>query len=296
MVGSWEIWSVALKWVVLAATAGAIGGSYVLALARKVGLAATQQELLRRQLYVCGLVGFKATVLWFLLQIGAVNRSGMVGMFDIALGKILLQSSVGDALSLRLAAFLWLALFSLRAITMNITPPTEVAIHVIIALILCSAIGQTGHVSTLDGFPRAVLSFHVLAVFLWIGALYPLLQLSGSSDLPALQQLMQKFGRQALGIVASLLLSGIFLATQLLGSPSELLTTPYGRVLLLKIFGVYGVLMFAAMNKLLLVPRLVSSGSALALQKSIRMEWIVALLVLAVTSWLTTITGPANME
>lgn len=295
MVGSWEILSVALKWVVLAATAGAIGGSYVLALARKAGLDATQHELLRRQLYVCGLVGFKATVLWYLLQIGAVNRSGIGGMFDVEMGKILLQSSLGDALSLRLAAFLWLALFSLRAITMNITPPMEAAIHVVIALILCSAIGQTGHVSTLDGFPRAVLSFHVLAVFLWIGALYPLLQLSFIPDLPKLQQLMQKFGVQALGVVVTLIVSGVFLATQLLGSFSELLTTPYGRVLLLKIFGVYGVLMFAAMNKLLLVPRLLSSGSALALQKSIRMEWIVALLVLAVTSWLTTITGPAQM-
>jgi putative copper resistance protein D len=295
MVGSWEIWSVALKWAVLAATAGAIGGSYVLALARKVGLDATRQQLLRRQLYVCGIVGFKATVLWFLLQIGAVNRSGIGGMFDMALGKILLQSSVGDALSLRLAAFLWLALYSLRTITMNSTPRSEAAVHVIIALILCSAIGQTGHVSTLESFPRAVLSFHVLAVFLWIGALYPLLRLSSMPDLPKLQGLMQAFGTQALGIVAVLLLSGVFLATQLLDSLSELLTTAYGRVLLLKILGVYGVLMFAAMNKLLLVPRLVDSGSALALQKSIRMEWIAALLVLAVTSWLTTITGPANM-
>jgi putative copper resistance protein D len=296
MVGSWEIWSVALKWVVLAATSGAIGGSYVLALARKLQAGTVAEELLRRHLVLCGLVGFKASVLWFLLQIGAVNRDGIAGMFDIMLGKVMLQSGLGDALSLRLAAFLWLALFALRASAMKPPPVMEAAIHTVIALILCSAIGQTGHVSTLDGFPRAVLSFHVLAAFLWIGALYPLLRLSAMPDLRKLQKLLQAFGTQALAIVAVLILAGLYLATQLLGAPVELLATAYGRVLLLKVFGVYGVLMFAAMNKLLLVPRLVGSGSALALQKSIRMEWIIGLLVLAVTSWLTTITGPAAME
>lgn len=294
MVGSWEIWSVALKWAVLAATAGAIGGSYVLFLARRLGLEG--QERLRSHLRVCGLAGFNATVLWFLLQIGAVNRSGIVGMFDMALGKVLLQSSLGDALSLRLAAFLWLALFSLRSGPMKIRPATEAGVHTVIALILCSAIGQTGHISTLDGLPRAVLSFHVLAVFMWIGALYPLLQLCREQDMSTLQQLMQRFGAQALVIVAVLLVAGLYLTTQVIATPVELVTTAYGRILLLKLFGVYGVLMFAAMNKLLLVPRLVSSSSALALQKSIRMEWIVALLVLAVTSWLTTITGPASMQ
>jgi putative copper resistance protein D len=298
MAGSWEIWSVALKWAVLVATAGAIGGSYVLALARKRGTAEQAQQL-RRHLRNYGLLGFNATVLWFLLQIGAVNRSGIGGMFDVALGKILLQSGLGDALSLRLTAFLALTLFALRPHPLKTAPATEAAVHTVIALILCSAIGTTGHVSTLAGFPRAVLSFHVLAVFLWIGALHPLMQLCREQDPPKLsqlQQLMRTFGTQALGIVATLLLSGIYLATQLLAAPAELLTTAYGRVLLLKIFGVYGVLMFAGMNKLLLVPRLVTSGSALALQKSIRMEWIVALLVLAVTSWLTTITGPARMQ
>lgn len=293
MVGSWEIWSVALKWAVLAATAGAIGGSYVLMLARKLGVAKLEQ--LRSHLRVCGLVGFNATVLWFLLQIGAVNRSGLGGMFDMALGRILLQSGLGDALSLRLTAFLWLTLFALRRNPGKTSLQTEAIVHLIIAMILSAAVGRTGHVSTLEGLPLAMLSLHVLAVFLWIGALYPLLQLSFMPDFSRLQQLMQKFGAQAIGIVASLVVTGVFLATQLLAAPAELLTTPYGRVLLLKMFGVYGVLMFAAMNKLLLVPRLVSSGSALALQKSIRMEWIVALLVLAVTSWLTTITGPAKM-
>ncbi|HEY0962286.1 MAG TPA: CopD family protein, partial [Pseudomonadales bacterium] len=144
---------------------------------------------------------------------------------------------------------------------------------------------------------QLALVLHVLAVCLWIGALYPLLQLSRSDDIARIQQLMRRFGEIALGIVAVLLVTGVFLATQLLDAPGELLGTPYGRVLLLKLFGVYALLMFAAMNKLLLVPRLVSAQSAALrqLQKSIRAEWIVALLVLAVTSWMTSVVGPAGM-
>lgn len=292
-VGSWEVASVVLKWAMLIATAGAIGGSYVLALVRKLDL--PEQARVRKHLRRCGIGGFMATVLWFLVQIGAVNRSGLGGMFDAGLAGILMQSSVGKATSLRLAAFLGLGLFTLRTSPEKTAPRNEVIVHTVLAMILCAAFGQTGHVSTLAGFPLALLSFHVLAVFLWIGALAPLRELCRAVHVHKLQQLMVTFGRQAAGIVAVLVLSGTYLATRLLGSAAELLTTAYGRVLLLKLLGVYAVLMFAAMNKWLLVPRLLGAGSARALQKSIRMEWIVALLVLAVTSWLTTITGPAHL-
>jgi putative copper resistance protein D len=216
-------------------------------------------------------------------------------MFDMALGAILLQSGLGEVLQARLLGFTWLALFTLSPVATKLPPWPERAVHAGIAVVLIASFGDTGHISTLPGLARIALALHVLAVFLWIGALRPLLHLSRVPDLPKVQELLRLFGIQALGIVAVLLVSGVYLATQLLQTPAELLTTPYGRVLLLKLLGVYTVLMLAAMNKLLLVPRLLNAGSAAGLQKSIRMEWIVALLVLAVTSWLTTITGPAGM-
>ncbi len=293
MVGSWDVAIVAAKWLMLLATAGAVGGAFTLALARKLRF--TDQRPLHDYLQKCGLTGLLATLLWFLFQIGAVNRDGLGGMFDLPMGAILLQSGLGDAVQLRLLGFTWLTLFTLRPVLAKLPPWPESLVHAGIAVVLIASFGDTGHVSTLPGGVRIALALHVLAVFLWIGALYPLLLLCRVPDLAQVQDLMRTFGTQALGIVAVLMVSGIYLATQLLQAPAELLTTPYGRVLLLKLLGVYGVLMFGAMNKLLLVPRLVSSGSALALQKSIRMEWIVALMVLAVTSWLTTITGPAGM-
>jgi putative copper resistance protein D len=292
-ISSWDIALVAAKWLMLLATAGAVGGAFTLALARKLRFA--DQRVLYAYLQHCGLAGLLATLLWFLLQVGAVNRSGLGGMLDMTMGAILLQSGLGDVLQLRLLGFTCLTLFTLRPLTANLPAWQESTIYAGIAVVLIASFGDTGHVSALPGLAHKALALHVLAVFLWIGALRPLLHLSRTPDLPKVQELMRIFGVQALGIVAVLLVSGLYLATQLLQTPAELLTTPYGRVLLLKLLGVYTVLMLAAMNKLLLVPRLLSAGSATGLQKSIRMEWIVALLVLAVTSWLTTITGPAGM-
>ncbi len=292
-VSSWDVAIVVAKWLMLLATAGAVGGAFTLALARKAQFA--DQRPLHDYLQKCGLSGLLATLLWFLFQVGAINQSGLGGMLDMAMGAILLQSGIGDAVQMRLLGFTWLALFTLRPVVAKLPPWPESVVHAGIAIVLVAAFGDTGHISTLPGGVRIALALHVLAVLLWIGALYPLLQLSRVPDLPKVQELMRSFGVQAWGIVAVLFVSGVYLATQLLQTPGELLTTPYGRVLLLKLLGVYALLMFAATNKWLLVPRLVSSGSALALQKSIRMEWIIALLVLAVTSWLTTVTGPAGM-
>jgi putative copper resistance protein D len=292
-VASWDVALVAAKWLVLLATAGAVGGAYTLVLARKAQF--TELHSINTYLRTCALAGLCANVLWFLLQIGAVNRSGLGGMIDTTLGAIFLRSGVGEAWQSRMLGFALLIAVTLRPIATK--PPRwgETFGHVGAALLLIAAFGDTGHLSTLSVGTRIVLAVHVLAVSLWIGALYPLLQLSRATDLLKLQRVMHNFGVQALGIVAVLLVSGVYLATQLLQTPVELLTTPYGRVLLLKLGGVYLLLMLGAMNKMLLVPRLVSSGSAAALQKSIRMEWIVAMMVLAVTSWLTTIVGPAGM-
>ncbi|HEY0961006.1 MAG TPA: CopD family protein [Pseudomonadales bacterium] len=293
-IAGWELAVVAAKWLVLLATAGAIGAPFILILARHLQF--DDLRAVESFLHRCALIGLSANLLWFLLQIGAVNRSGIGGMFDRTLGTIFLQSGVGAAWETRMLGFTGLMLFTLKPTAAKLPTWAQGVLHALAAVLLLAAFDDTGHVSTLPGAAQLALVLHVLAVCLWIGALYPLLQLSRSDDIARIQQLMRRFGEIALGIVAVLLVTGVFLATRLLDAPGELLGTPYGRVLLLKLFGVYALLMFAAMNKLLLVPRLSAQSAALRqLQKSIRAEWIVALLVLAVTGWMTSVVGPAGM-
>lgn len=288
----WELALVVARWFVLAATAGAIGAPFILVLARKLQLRDVQA--VQGFLHVCALIGVSANLLWLLLQIGAINRSGIGGMFDRTMGAILMQSGIGAAWETRMLGFTALVLFTLKPTAARLPEWAQGVIHALAAVLLLAAFDDTGHVSTLPGPAQLVLVLHVAAVFLWIGALYPLLLSSRADDIARVRELMREFGTLAVGIVAVLVLSGTYLAFQLVAAPGDLLGTAYGRVLLLKLFGVYALLIFAATNKLLLVPRLVPGepASALPLQKSIRAEWIVALLVLAVTSWMTSVVGP----
>ncbi len=292
-VGIWELASVAGKWLGLLATAGVVGGSFGVALARSQRF--SEQPELRRYLRLSAVLGLLVVPVYFLLQVGAVNQSGVAGMFDPLMGRILLQSGLGQVLGVRMLAFALVALWLLCPVPVAISyrRQAERIVCASATLLLAGSFVLTGHISTLTLVARGVLALHVLMVFLWIGALYPLLQLSRTRDIQQVQTLMQRFGVLALGIVALLLVSGMWLATQVLQAPTDLATTAYGRTLLLKLVGVSGLLLIAAGNKLVLVPKLATTGSAATLQTYIRIEIGVALLVLAVTSWLTTITGPA---
>jgi copper resistance protein D len=232
--------------------------------------------------------------LWLLLQVGGINQGGISGMFDMTMAALLLQSTLGWVAALRIGAcaVVLVAASRLRA------GRTGQWLFAVATLLACSSVVMTGHVSTLSIVARTLLLLHVLGAALWIGSLYPLQQVCGPvrgvDQLAALQTLMRRFGRVAVVIVSVLLPAGLILAYQLLQTPSALWTTAYGMTLLAKVILVCGLLLLAALNKLLWVPRLLQTGAE-ALQRSIRLEMTLALLVLAFTSWLTTVTGPAAM-
>jgi len=236
------------------------------------------------------------TPLGFLLQVGGINHNGLTGMFDPGMNVILMSSSLGEVLVLRMAGFA-LGLLASRYLS-SATPPAGgkqagYLLCAVSALLLCFSFAFTGHTAALFIMAKMLLVLHVLAVLLWIGSLYPLLYLSSAADLAKVQKLMQGFGALAACMVAALLLAGIGLTVQLLQTPADLVTTSYGNTLLLKLAGVAALLLLAATNKLLLVPTLPAKGVK-NLQRSIRFEIVVALYVVAITSWMTTVTGPAG--
>ena len=213
------------------------------------------------------------------------------------MGMILLQSALGQVLELRLLGFALAANAAWQLMPETARPMRRLAGYLLFglsALLLSSSFALTGHTANLTIAARMLLVLHVLTVLLWTGSLYPLLHLSGIAEIGKVQKLMRGFGALALCIVAALLLAGVYLSTQLLQSPGELLTSSYGNTLLLKLAGVAGLLALAGLNKLRLTPQLAANGVA-GLQRSIRCEIVLALYVVAVTSWLTTATGPADL-
>jgi len=151
----------------------------------------------------------------------------------------------------------------------------------------------SGHVSVLDAWLRAALAFHVAAMAIWVGMLLPLRWCCDDVESGGLGELMRRFGRLGIGLVAALASSGVFMLLNLIDI-IELFTTEYGRLMLFKLGAFVGLLAIAALNKLRHVPVLHLPGGSRALARSIDRELVVAMTLLLVTAVVTTLFGPAT--
>ena len=256
-------------------------------------------------IFVGTVIGFHGALLSFLVQVGLINDSGLLGMFDWGMISILLDTGLGDVTLLRLLAFILAGISSvivlkkLQSSKIDLKNPLVrllFLLQLIALLTLAFSHRITGHVSILSLVSQISIVVHFAAFALWIGCLYPFLQLSRSVDIDALEKTLKRFGNNAIVIVFALLLGGGLMVYELFESPMALITSDYGLALLLKLTLVLVILGVAAMNKLMLVPMLISSGSRVKLQRSIRYELAIAVAILVVTSYLSTIVGPAEHQ
>jgi copper transport protein len=126
------------------------------------------------------------------------------------------------------------------------------------ALLVASSFGASGHAATAgpSWVTMPALSVHALCAAYWVGAFVPLFL--GLRRLPRGEAvaLVQAFSRLAVLAVACLLLAGIVISALQLRAPSALIATDYGRLLLLKLGLVAGLLGLAAVNRWVLTPAL----------------------------------------
>ena len=251
---------------------------------------------LLKYIKIGALAGIIASSLYFFIQVGAFNQSGLSGMFDTLMISILAQSGLGYAALFRFIAFfmiLSLAIFKNRLSQKKELTFGKVSLFIftVAMLLIAYSFSLIGHVAELTLVAASAIGLHILAISLWVGSLYPLWYLCKHEEVLRLQKIMQRFGELAIIFVGVLLITGIFIVVQLLESTIELVTTSYGLTLLFKLTGVLALLFLGAMNKLKLVPRLTDEKGVVRLQRSIAMELGLALLVLIITAYLTTLVG-----
>ena len=149
---------------------------------------------------------------------------------------------------------------------------------------------------------------HALAAAVWIGALVALVLLAlnrspSAAKNTALHTALRRFSGVGSAAVAVLVITGVINAWVLVGPGrvTDLLATPYGRVLALKVLLFAAMLALAAVNRFRLTPEF---GRALyedgqpkralaALRRSLALETGTALLVLLLVAWLGTLAPPA---
>lgn len=261
-------------------------------------------RFIRRCMFSGAIVGLFAVGINFYAQVGSFAESGWAGMLDSDYQMMLWDSPVGNSVILRLLGFalaltvLLLFRFAQQPVNEGSQPRAwgKSMVFLVALLLLSSAFVLTGHTVEQNLLIRFLLWVHVFIALLWMGSLMPLWYACGVMEAKPLQQLMQRFGLLATGLVALLVVCGVVMTWQLLASPAELVTTPYGRMLLLKMFLVTLILGLAALHKLHLVPQLTDKSAAMRLKRSILVETGIGLSILVVTVLLTTVVGPESMH
>ncbi|HZT05772.1 MAG TPA: CopD family protein, partial [Chloroflexota bacterium] len=227
-------------------------------------------EVVTRRVGNVALVGAGLAIIGALGSLVAETATASSVPFFEAIG----DQAVAVALGTRFGLLWWFRLALLATITLLVVlertgPPSRTALRVGalfgLALLLDYALG-THAAAVPDATPASVALdwAHVVAVSCWIGGLaYLTLTIwtlvrstDGNEAARVIAHLVPRFSTMAAVCVGIVLFSGIYATWLNVGSTSALLATPYGRALLAKLACVAPLLGIAAINRLVLSPRL----------------------------------------
>jgi putative copper resistance protein D len=235
----------------------------------------------RRAMAIAAVLALAGAVLWLAFTTAAM--SGEPGdAFDVAaLRSVLSETGFGALWTVRLVGGVLL----LAAVLAPAPPALQTALA---GLELASLVG-TGHADLPGGAlgqaHRAADAVHLLAAGVWVGALWALgwmaRRLPGAAETEAALRRFSGVGQVA---VALLVLTGGVNAYAVLGEPTKLVSTAYGRWLDVKLAAFAGMLALAALNRFVLVPRIARGGGLARLRRQILGEQLLALVVVAVVA------------
>lgn len=167
-----------------------------------------------------------------------------------------------------------------------------------------------GKETTFDVVNSLLDHLHVFAISTWVGGITGLVVLAATRSrlTPAAgttwAQLWTRFSTLAMVAVGCLLISGLFLAWTLVGSPGELFSTSFGRFLLVKVSLVAMMIMVGAVNEFVMMPRIARARAAgeegsvfrLALRAFPALVGIEVALAVGVLFVLAFLTGSSRVE
>ncbi len=93
-------------------------------------------------------------------------------------------------------------------------------------------------------------------------------------------------------MVSLLIIAGGLMLLDLFDSINEIFSTGYGVVVLVKLSLVIVILGIAAINRVILTPKIASRKGVRQFRNSVKIESFVAALILIVTTYLSTVVGP----
>jgi putative copper resistance protein D len=211
------------------------------------------------------------------------------GVLDPEMLQLAYLSGGGAACGLRVAGLVMLAVSAARPGRILRLPALLGTLLTLVSFLL------VGHTTTHAhrGVLASLLFIHLLGIAFWLGALGPLIEVLKAEPAPRAAVIVTRFSMTATWVVPVLFAAALGIAVQLLPGVGALLT-PYGTLLLTKLALFACLLLLASINKWRLAPR-VAQGDASAmtrLQRVIRVEQVLLIAVLLVTSFMTSWLSP----
>ena len=241
------------------------------------------REPLRRLASFALAAGLLTLVPWLLLQSAVIADVHNVAQLPDATILVLSQSWFGHVVLARLA------LLATSLLLCRSGWPGTAVLTAALALITEAAIGHAvnGELSLV-----AAEALHVLAAGAWLGALPALLVLLRGSDAVVAAQRFSGLGIGAVAVVAG---SALALASEQLGGIGGLFGTEYGAVILTKLSLFLGLLVLACVNRLVLTPRLPTTGPGM-LRISVMLEIGFGLCMISAAVWLAALMPGAHQQ
>ncbi|OMQ39307.1 copper homeostasis membrane protein CopD [Pseudomonas putida] len=244
----------------------------------------------------------------------AKTMSGVSSVMELhhhILQMMLMDTEVGLTWMVRIAS-LTVAIIAARL--NRRAPSTSLWLVSLCGAIALATLAWTGH-GAMDEGSRRYLHFtsdivHLLGAGSWLGAIaaFALLlrtnNLTGDLQVHLLARTLTGFESAGMLIVATLTITGIANYLLVVGPAFETLTSStYGTLLSLKVFLFFGMLVFAAVNRFHLSPllkRSIKTGTHKiainALRRSMILELLVAVIIMALVAWLGTLSPEMEME
>lgn len=285
----WQLIATGIKALTYGASFASAGGVIFIALFSS-RISAHEDNAIRQFVRQAAIIALVLSIVRIAVTNGMLSGE-ISGMFDLPMTKMVLASNEGVATALRCLGCLmiWTMITNAKGWRQNIHLPG--------ALIATTSFVWVGHAgeleSTIPLAPQLLLFIHLVGVTFWIGALWPLHQLTKSKS-PHLAKIAELFGYYAGFIVSLLIVVGLVLLWMLAINNHTLFSTAYGQFFVLKLFSVGLLLAGAGLNKLWLTPQLLK-GDQLAFDRlgySIKLEIALVSFILVLTAGFTTIVGP----
>jgi putative copper resistance protein D len=217
-------------------------------------------------LLAAAITALLSALLWFVFSVARMSGT----LADVAdrevLWTVLNETTFGWVWTARLVLpIIMVGLFWNRVVS-KFGRGRDLVTPVLAAVLLISLAGM-GHAQIEEGVEGIIHvvsdAAHLLAAGAWLGGLVPLVYTlllhggeSGSVQRSDLNEVLLRFSGMGYVAVATLIGSGLVNSWFLIGNIVGLLATPYGQLLIVKLFLFAGMLVLAVSNRFWLVPSL----------------------------------------